>query len=262
MNTDSDVALRKYTHCGETEIAVDTSLTDEHSPAPHLMFCGGFHSAMAGNKATAISEICTQQSWNYTRFDYRGHGLSGGEASELTLHHWLEDSLAVFDDCNTPTVLIGSSMGAWLATLVALRRPELVRGLILLAAAPDFLQELIAPRLGPAEVWDLQQGQPINIPNAYDGSYPVTQALLDSGNDLSLLNGTALEALRCPTRLLHGTLDEDVPYSLSIRLMDKITHPDATLTLLHQADHRLSDDRSLTHINQMLAQTVPHCFSN
>lgn len=261
MSIDSDIAMRSYTHSGEARIAIDTSLTDQISAAPHLMFCGGFHSAMAGTKATAIHDICVQHAWQYTRFDYRGHGVSGGDSATLTLHDWLADTLAVFDDCNTPTLLIGSSMGAWLATLVALRRPELVRGVILLAAAPDFLQELIAPNLSPADIWDLQQGQPVNIPNAYEGSYPITQALLDSGKELSLLDGPALETLRCPVRLLHGSNDQDVPYSLSIRLMDKITHPDATLTLLHQADHRLSDERSLAHIKQILTQIVPQCFS-
>ncbi|ASJ72360.1 alpha/beta fold hydrolase [Granulosicoccus antarcticus] len=217
----------------------------------NVMFCGGFHSNMLGTKANFLADFCKARQWSFTRFDYRGHGESDGRPQDLTLQDWLEDTLNVLDSLPGPVLLVGSSMGGWLATLAALRRPDKVKGLVLLAAAPDFLQELITPRLGPSQTWDLQQNKVVLIENDYDKPHPITQALLNSGRELSLFNSPALPdqpslaELSCPVRLLHGTRDKDVPYELSIRLMDAITHDDARLTLLHRADHRLSDERSL-----------------
>jgi len=221
-------------------------------PVPHIVFCSGFHSSMQGSKAQALAEFCTTSGWPYSRFDYRGHGDSEGEAHAFNLHDWLSDTLLVLDQCDCPVVLVGSSMGAWLATLAALQRTTRVKGLLLLAAAPDFLQELIAPNLTPADSWDLQQGQVVSLPNDYESGFALTQSLLDSGIDLTLLKGDALKTLTCPVRLVHGTADTDVPFDLSVRLMDKITHSNAQLTLLHQADHRLSDERCLAHIKKEL----------
>lgn len=231
------------------------ALPANDSPQLNVMFCGGFHSSMLGTKASFLADFCQARQWSFTRFDYRGHGESDGSAHDLTLRDWLQDTLDVLDSLSAPVVLVGSSMGGWLATLAALRRPDLVKGLLLLAAAPDFLQELIAPRLGPAETWELQQDRVVLLDNPYDAPHPITQALLDSGHELSLLGkqSTAAEQpsladLRCPVRLLHGTHDTDVPHELSIRLMSAIEHDDARLTLLHRADHRLSDQRSLRMI--------------
>jgi len=219
-----------------------------------VMFCGGFHSSMRGVKAEFLAALCKEKHWNYTRFDYRGHGESDGQAQDHDLGDWLDDTLLVLDSLTAPVVLTGSSMGAWLATLAAMQRPDKVAGLLLLAAAPDFLQELIEPRLGPAEQWELQQDSVVWLDNAWDTPYPITRRLLDSAGKLSLLNDSSgterpsMDGLRCPVRLIHGTHDSDVPYTLSARLMDKIVHDDARLLLLHRADHRLSDERSLRAI--------------
>lgn len=224
--------------------------------APHILFCGGFHSSMQGSKAQALAEFCTSEHLPYTRFDYRGHGDSEGEAHAFTLHDWLADTLTVLDQCTQPVVIIGSSMGAWLATLAALQRTTRVKGLLLLAAAPDFLQELVEPKLTPADIWELQQHQVISLPNNYESPFPLTQALLDSGKELTLLSGDALKGLSCPIRLLHGTGDTDVPFDLSVRLMDGITHNNAQLTLLHKADHRLSDKPCLERIKRELTDLL------
>jgi pimeloyl-ACP methyl ester carboxylesterase len=185
------------------------------------------------------------------------------------LHDWLDDTLLVLDALPAPVLLLGSSMGGWLATLATLRRPEKVSGLLLMAAAPDFLQELIVPRLGPAENWDLQQGSVVRLENPYDCPHPITQSLLDSGRNLSLLGKASLPdqpvlaELACPVRLIHGNCDTDVPYDLSVRMMNALSHADARLTLLHRADHRLSDERSLQFITDELLdlamQHGSHC---
>jgi len=188
------------------------------SATVQVVFCGGFHSSMMGTKASILAEHCAINHVPFLRFDYRAHGLSQGDALQCTLHDWLEDTMAILDAHPMPTVLIGSSMGAWLATLATLQKPDQIKGLLLLAAAPDFLQELVQPRLGPAEIWDLQQGEAIGLASGYDEDYFITQALLDSGKDLSVLKRDSLAEITCPLRLVHGSDDRDVPYSLALRL--------------------------------------------
>ncbi|MBX2879191.1 MAG: alpha/beta hydrolase [Granulosicoccus sp.] len=261
MKDELNLEYRYFPHAADTRIAVQQLIQAADDTVPHLMFCGGFHSSMSGNKATEIHKLCQRKSWNYTRFDYRGHGASDGSLDKLTLHDWLDDTLAVLDACQGPTLVIGSSMGAWLACLAALRRPESVSALLLLAAAPDFLQELIEPSLGATEQWDLQQGKTIELPNNYAEPHPVTQELLESGKSLSLLNSDDIGTLHCPVRLLHGTGDHDVPYTLSVRLMEKLANPKATLTLLNHVDHRVSDAHSIDQIVKLISELVDQCSS-
>lgn len=263
MNSTNDVTFSTYSHAEDLQLAVSRDHATRAGNAPHILFCGGFHSSMQGTKAIAFKLLCAEHDWHYTRFDYRGHGQSGGNSASFTLTDWLDDTLAVLDEQQLPTVLVGSSMGAWLATLAALHRPDLVKALVLIAAAPDFPQELIVPKLSVADVWDLQQGQVVNLENAYDSPHPITQALLDSANQLSLLNGDKLQKLACPARLIHGTADVDVPYDLSARLMDKLPEGhDARLSLLHKADHRLSDDRSLSYIKGQIVSVVSQLYDH
>jgi pimeloyl-ACP methyl ester carboxylesterase len=230
----------------------------------HVVFCGGFHSNMRGIKAQKLEEICSKNNLSYTRFDYRGHGESEGDPATFSLTDWLNDTLLILDNIHEPIVLVGSSMGGWLATVAATRRPEKIRGLLLLASAPDFLQELVLPRLSKSDSWDLQQGLIVSLPSAYEQPYPLTQKLMDSGQELSvfkpipLTDDTLTESnpgprqLTCPIRMIHGTADSDVPFELSIRLMNEFKQAEARLTLLSQADHRLSDERSLACIEHEL----------
>lgn len=234
----------------------------ESEERPHVVFCGGFHSNMKGTKATELEKTCIELGVSYTRFDYRGHGESDGDPGAFTLKDWLDDTLCVLDDIKAPLILVGSSMGGWLASLCALRKLHQLQGLLLIAAAPDFLQELIQPRLTQSDIWDLLQGQTLDLPNAYAEPHPLTQSLLDSGNALSILQPSEnhpenqLAQIKCRVRLIHGTNDTDVPYNLSLRLMERCINADAQLTLLNGADHRLSDARSLDCINQKLKELV------
>lgn len=251
------LAFRSYQHASEdTQQPKDEPL--------HVVFCGGFHSNMLGTKAQKLAEICSRNALSYTRFDYRGHGESDGDPAAYSLTDWLNDTLLILDNIQEPIVLVGSSMGGWLATVAATRRPEKIRGLLLIASAPDFLQERVQPSLSKSDSWDLQQGLTVNLPNNYEQPYPITQKLLDSGQALSVFKPVPLtddritetqsgpQQLTCPIRLIHGSADSDVPYELSIRLMNEFKRADAKLTLLSQADHRLSDERSLACIEHEL----------
>ncbi len=258
MATTSEVTLSTFAHTGDLELAFEHSPANSDIQAPHIMFCGGFHSAMQGAKAQALKAHCREQGWHFTRFDYSGHGQSGGAPADFTLSNGLDDTLAMLDE-HHPSILIGSSMGAWLATLAALRRPEKVNALLLLAAAPDFISELMVPKLSVGDIWDLSQGNVVDVPNNYDEPFKIKQALIDSGKELSLLHSDALNTLACPVRMLHGTHDNDVPFELAIRMMSKLPKDhDAALTLLHGADHRLSDETSLATIFTQLDALVAH----
>ena len=259
MNASDTVTFSTYAHTSKLNLAVEHTPAATNGSTPHVIFCGGFHSTMQGTKALALKTHCQANGCHYTRFDYRGHGQSDGDPADFTLLDWLNDTLAVLAEHPQPAVLVGSSMGAWLATLAALEQPEAVTALLLLAAAPDFLQRQVKPHLTPSDVWDLQQGQTVNLPNEYESAHPITQGLLDSAEKLSLLDSNTLESLTCPVRLIHGTVDTVVPFESATLYLERlpVSH-DARLTLLHNADHRLSDEHSLSYINHELSTLVDH----
>ena len=212
---------------------------------PALVFLGGFHSSMTGNKALRLVEIARARGLGCTRFDYRGHGASGGDAAALGIGHWLADALSVVDATDRPLVLVGSSMGAWLATLVVRRRPERVAGLVTLAAAPDFTERTLRPALGEAGEAALARGELLRRPSAHaEARWPIPPVLLASGAE-HLVLGTDNWRLRVPATLVHGADDEDVPWRLSLELVERRCPPGAELTLVAGADHRLSDPGSL-----------------
>lgn len=228
--------------------------TDVHTP--HLLFCAGFHSNMRGTKCEALNRHATEHSYHFTRFDYRAHGESDGDAISCTLQDWLDDTLTVIDATEGPLILIGSSMGAWLATHAALARPDRIVGLLLIAAAPDFVTELIEPHLDHQQRWQLETGETVFLPSNYDEPpRPITERLLDSGRELALLDTEKLSVLDIPVRLIHGTGDKDVPWQFSERLMRNLGG-DARLNLLHRADHRLSDEKSLEIIKQTVLELI------
>jgi len=227
------------------------------SPLPHVLLCSGFHSNMRGTKCIALAEHAAEIGYNFTRFDYRGHGESDGEAINCTLTDWLADTETVIDSLEGPVLLIGSSMGAWLATHAALRRPDRIVGLLLIAAAPDFVTELIEPALDHQQRWQLETGEAVFLPSDYDEpSRPVTQDLINSGRELALLqNPDSVSSIKVPVRLIHGTGDIDVPWQMAERLMQGFGG-EARLNLLHRADHRLSDDLSLSIIKRELLDLI------
>ncbi len=221
--------------------------------SPGVIFCGGFRSDMLGNKARYIDDLCQQRGWQYTRFDYRGHGQSSDDFITCGIDTWLEDTLAILDEIAVGRqVIIGSSMGLWLALLATLRRPQRISGVLGIAGAPDFTEALIWEQLDETNRQVLQDGGTWFRPSEYDdGSpYPITGKLIDSGRQHLLLND-AID-IACPVRLIHGTGDTDVPWSLSLQLLKAFNHNDVALTLLKDSDHRLSTPRELIGIAEQL----------
>lgn len=219
---------------------------------PGVLFCGGFMSDMSGSKATALASHCRQQGRAFVRFDYSGHGASGGRFADGCIGDWLGDALAVLDELTTgPQVVVGSSMGGWISLLLALARAQRVHALALLAPAPDFTRAIWDDELSPAEREHLQQNGHIERPSEYsEQPYLITRRLIEDGRRHLLLGAPI--GIACPVRILHGMQDSDVPWQRSITLVERLQGDDVVLTLLKHGDHRLSNPDDLLRLTGTL----------
>ena len=215
---------------------------------PTLIWLGGFRSEMNGTKAGALAEWAARQDRDFLRFDYFGHGVSDGQFESGTVTRWRADALAVLDTLTQgPVILVGSSMGGWLACLVALARPTRIGGLLLIAPAADFTEKLIAAGLTRAAKAALRRDGVWRRPSAYDPhGYPITRALLEDGARWSILPGPV--PIEAPVRILHGGADADVPWRHALDLALAIKSEDVVFSLIRDGDHRLSRPEDLTRI--------------
>ena len=213
---------------------------------PGLFWLSGFNSDMKGTKALALDAWAADHGRASVRFDYSGHGESGGKFVDGTIGRWLEDSLAVFRQfCTGPQVVIGSSMGGWIALLLAreaAKRPGLapLAGLVLIAPAPDFTEELMWKTFSPEIRREIEtKGQWLRPSQYGDGApYPITRALIEDGRKHLLLGG--LIETGCPVHILQGVEDPDVPWRHAVELVSRFSRDDVVLTLIKDGDHRLS----------------------
>ncbi len=218
---------------------------------PGVVFLGGFRSDMTGTKATWLEDWARARGRAFLRFDYRGHGASSGHFLDGCIGDWADDAAeAVARLTAGPQILIGSSMGGWIALLLAKRMPERVAGLIGIAAAPDFT-ETMWKGMSPSERERLLRQDRVERPSDYSPEpYVITRRLIEDGRKRCLLNAPL--RLPFPVRLLQGTADTDVPPSVALRLLDHIDCADARLTLVKGADHRFSGPRELALIGKTL----------
>lgn len=216
--------------------------------APGVVFMGGFRSDMTGSKATALEDHVTGRGHGFLRFDYSGHGQSSGRFEDGTVSDWLADSLAVIDAQTAgPQILVGSSMGGWLALLAALARPDRIAGLVLIAPAPDFTERLMWQVFSDATKTRLMDSGRHAEPNPYDDTPTViTRRLIEDGRRHLLLDAPI--AIHAPVRILHGQADQDVPWRLSLELADRLAGEDVATTLVKSGDHRLSTPRDLARL--------------
>jgi pimeloyl-ACP methyl ester carboxylesterase len=213
--------------------------------APGLLWLGGFKSDMQGSKAQALDRWAEDRGRAMVRFDYSGHGESGGTFAEGTIGRWLEESLAVFGSlCRGPQVVIGSSMGGWLALLLVRElarrgQPAAVAGLVLIAPAVDFTEELMWKRFPPEIRRQIEETGSWSRPSAYSAEpYPITRDLIEEGRHHLLLGG--MIETGCPVRILQGVADPDVPWQHAVELTSRLARDDVVLTLVKDGDHRLS----------------------
>ena len=211
---------------------------------PTAVFLPGYRSDMTGTKALLTEAFCTEHGMGCLRLDYSGHGASGGTFTDGTIGRWTDDALLLIDSLTEgPLVLVGSSMGGWIALLAALARPERIAGLIGIAAAPDFTEELMWQAMMPEERARLERDGVLHIPSKYGDPTPVTAALIADGRARLLLDRPI--PLRCPVRLLHGQQDPDVPWQTALRLSERLESDDVQATLIKDGDHRLSRQSDL-----------------
>lgn len=223
----------------------------DNAALPGIVFLGGFRSEMSGTKAMWLEEHARARGRTYLRFDYSGHGRSSGEFEDGCIGDWVDDAAEVMEHLTGgPQVLVGSSMGGWIALLLAQRFPARTAALVGIAAAPDFTERMWAG-FSDAERSALLCNGRIERPSAYsDEPYPITRRLIEEGRTHLLLRAPL--ALSCPVRLLHGTADPDVDPAVSLRLLDHLDAPDARLTLVKGAEHRFSTPRELALIGGTL----------
>jgi pimeloyl-ACP methyl ester carboxylesterase len=254
----------KFLNVGTGPAARRIAVRRRAGAAPGIFWLGGFKSDMQGTKALALDGWAGQNGRACTRFDYSGHGESGGDFIDGTIGRWLEDAVAAFAEAQGPQILVGSSMGAWIALLLVreLKRraavaqvPEKwepvfrtghapmqgasVAGLVLIAPAVDFTEELMWKSF-PAKVKrEIEENGVWVRPSDYEpGGYPITRALIEEGRNHLLLGG--LIETGCPVRILQGVQDPDVPWRHAVELSSRLAHDDVVLTLVKDGDHRLS----------------------
>jgi pimeloyl-ACP methyl ester carboxylesterase len=229
--------------------------------SPGLVWLGGFKSDMQGTKALALDDWAAVQGRACLRFDYSGHGESGGAFIDGTIGRWLEESVAVFDRyCIGPQVVIGSSMGGWLALLLArtlVRRsepapPATLKGLVLIAPAPDFTEELMWKGFSPEIRTEIETKGVWPRPSEYGEPYPITRQLIEEGRN-HLLLGSAIE-VGCPVRILQGAQDPDVPWQHAFALAHRLPSDDVVLTMIQDGDHRLSRPQDIARIIAAVAE--------
>ncbi len=227
---------------------------------PGLVWLGGFKSDMKGTKAEALDAWARDSGRAMTRFDYSGHGESGGNFADGTIGRWLEESLAVLDAfCRGPQVLIGSSMGGWLALLLARElacRPApaaTVAGLVLIAPAVDFTEELMWKRFPPEVKRQIEQNGAWARPSRYsEEPYLITRELIEDGRRHLLLEG--MIETGCPIRILQGVQDPDVPWQHAVELSARFARDDVVLTLVKDGDHRLSRPEDIERLIAAVAE--------
>lgn len=218
---------------------------------PTVVFLPGYRSEMTGEKATMLAAFCAARAQALLRFDYSGHGASDGAFEDGTIGAWAADALAVIDALTQgPLVLVGSSMGGWIALLTALARPRRIAGLLGVAAAPDFTETLMWQAMTPEEQARLLRDGVLRVPSPYGEPYAITRGLIEDGRRHLLLGGPM--AIDCPVRLLHGQRDPDVPWETALRIAEQVASPDVRITLVKDGDHRLSRPQDLALLRAIL----------
>ncbi|HTP90612.1 MAG TPA: alpha/beta hydrolase [Xanthobacteraceae bacterium] len=263
----------KFLHIGDGNDKRGIAVRAQAGAAPGLFWLGGYKSDMKGTKAEALAQWAAKAGRGCVRFDYSGHGESQGAFTDGTIGRWLADSLAVFDAfCRGPQILVGSSMGGWLALLLirALQRRSApssdppaeagtageaasVAGVVLIAPAVDFTEELMWKRFTPQIKRELEETGVWKRPSQYSPEpYLVTRALIEEGRNHLLLGG--MIETGCPVRILQGVEDPDVPWRHAVELVSRLASDDVVLTLVKDGDHRLSRPEDIERMIRAVAE--------
>jgi pimeloyl-ACP methyl ester carboxylesterase len=232
---------------------------------PAVLFCNGYRSSMYGNKALAIEDYCKKKSISFCRFDYRGHGESNPEDFlQLTLSEWIDDAKNILQNIllknNDRIIIVGSSMGSWIALHLATLYPQNIVGIVGVASAVDFTEDIYNSATS-IQKKDWENNGVAYFPSRYDSEpYPVTWNLIcDAKQKWYLMDKSTNISITCPVRLLHGQCDEDIPCEKSLQLSSLLDSEDVILTLIKSGDHRLSTPQDLKRILDSVDELASNC---
>jgi pimeloyl-ACP methyl ester carboxylesterase len=245
--------MPEFLEVGQGDHARRLACLVRQGKGPTVVWLGGFRSDMRATKAEALDAWAAEKGRRFVRFDYSGHGESGGAFADCTISRWVEDAMAVIDE-HVPDrpILVGSSMGGWIAllvtrTLLKRRRKRTPTGLVLIAPAVDFTERLMWDRFPESIRKAVIETGIYHRPSVYSSDpYPITRALIEDGRRHLLLNDTI--ATGCPVHILQGMRDEDVPYSHALHVVERLPGEDVSMTLIKDGDHRLSRPEDLERL--------------
>ncbi len=215
---------------------------------PGIVWLGGFRSDMLGTKAGFLDQWAQRRTRAFLRFDYSGHGESSGRFEDGCISEWAADALAAFDALTDGAqILVSSSMGAWVAALLAIRRPERIAGIVFIAPAPDFTEKLMWPSFTEEQRQTIENEGRLELPGDYDGEPEIiTKKLLDDGRCHLVMTGPI--AIACPVRILQGMQDTSVPWRHAVEFAELIASDNIEITLTKAGDHRLSTPTDLERL--------------
>lgn len=226
---------------------------------PTVVWIGGFRSDMDGTKAMALDAAARERGWDYVRYDHFAHGRSSGDWRKATIGRWREDAICMIDSLKGPVVVVGSSMGGWVALLLALARPGRMAGLVLVNPAQDFTERLMWPGLADHERQTILRDGEITIVEEGFGEYVLTLAMFEEGRDWLLL-GAPLP-ISAPVHILQGRADDVVPWQHAMALVERLTGGDVRLDLIEGGDHRLSSSDDLERLIEAVERTRLQAFT-
>ena len=231
---------------------------------PTVVWIGGFRSDMEGTKAMALDAAARKRGWDYVRYDHFAHGQSSGDWRKATIGRWREDAICMIDSLQGPVVVVGSSMGGWVALLLALARPGRMAGLVLINPAQDFTERLMWPGLADHERHAiLRDGEIVIVeegpPGEGLGEYVLTLTMFEEGRDWLLL-GAPLP-IAAPVHILQGRADDVVPWRHTTALVERLTGGDVRLDLIEGGDHRLSAPDDLERLIEAVERMRVQAFT-
>lgn len=222
---------------------------------PVVVFLGGLKSDMEGTKAVYLEAWAKARGQAFLRFDYSGHGISSENYADTCIGDWHQDTLAVIDQLTDGDIVpVGSSMGGWQALLLAKARPERIKGMVTIAAAPDFTEDGWWAGFDAEQKATLEETGVVHLPSDYMEPYVVTKRMIEDGRAHLVLRDPL--DLPFPVRALQGTADTAVSTETATRLLAHATSPDMRLTLVKDADHRFSDDTCLALIERAVEEVL------
>jgi len=218
---------------------------------PGVLFLGGFHSTMEGVKARALDSHCRARGRAFLRFDYFGHGLSDGNAEGGTIGRWTSDALFMLDNLTDgPQILVGSSLGGWIALLTAMARPDRIAAILCISAAVDFTEHVHDVLFDDEARLELEREGRVLVPDCHGGApFAITKNLITEARQHLLLPRRSIN-INVPVWLIHGQQDQDIPWETSLKLAEKVAVDDVEVGLIKDGEHELSRPRDIERLLQ------------